>query len=235
MTQSSIGRTLAKKTTQQKAKECNANLRDAYFHGILELCSNHLVFVDESGCDKRIGFRRMGWSRLGATPVQVSRFHRDQRYQILPAYGQDSIVLSRVFQGSIDASTFGNFIEQLLQHCGKWPEPQSVLIVDNASFHRSEKIEQMCSGARVKLVYLPPYSPDLNPIEESFAELKAFIKRNWQCYGGNPSQGFNNFLERCVDSVGAKEQIARVHFRHAGLIWRLKSWELHYQLLAVEK
>jgi hypothetical protein len=69
--------------------------------------------------------------------VQVSKFHRDQRYQILPAYAQDSIVLSRVFRGSTNASVFEDFIEQLLQHCGKWPEPKSVIVMDNASFNHS--------------------------------------------------------------------------------------------------
>lgn len=60
-------------------------------------------------------------------------------------------------------------IAQLLQHCGKWPEPKSVM--DNASFHHSGRIVLMCADAGVKLVYLPPYSPDLNPIEDFFAEL----------------------------------------------------------------
>lgn len=87
------------------------------------------------------------------------------------------------------------FIEELLHYCGKWPEPKSVLVIDNASFHHSERIEQMCSQAGVKLVYLPPYSPDLNPIEELFAELKAFIRRHWEPYKKNPDQGFNTFLE----------------------------------------
>ena len=62
----------------------------------------------------------------------------------------------------------------------------------------------------VKLVYLPPYSPGLNPIEEFFAELKAFIRRHWQSYEENPGQGFNNFLEGCIDKAGAKEQSARM-------------------------
>jgi len=44
----------------------------------------------------------------------------------------------------------------------------------------------MCVEAGVKLLYLSPYSPDLNPIEEFFAELKAFIRRNWQTYEENP-------------------------------------------------
>ena len=50
--------------------------------------------------------------------------------------------------------------------------------MDNASFHHSEKIRQLCADAGVILVYLPPYSPDYNLIEEFFAELKAFVKKN---------------------------------------------------------
>ncbi|OZJ01563.1 hypothetical protein BZG36_05504 [Bifiguratus adelaidae] len=90
---------------------------------------------------------------------------------------------------------FEDFIEQLLQHCGKWPEPKSVLVMDNASFHHTERLQQMCSDVGVKLMYLPPYSPDLNPIEEFFAELKGFIKRNWQAYEESPDQDFDAFLE----------------------------------------
>jgi hypothetical protein len=147
-TKSSISRALASKRWSQKnarvkARERNHDLRDEYSHFISDFRSSHLVYVDESGCDKRIGFRRTGWSPLGVTPVQVSKFHRDQRYQILPAYAQDGIVFSRVFQGSTDASVFEYFNEQLLRHCGKWPDPMSVLVMDNASFHHSDRIEQM--------------------------------------------------------------------------------------------
>jgi hypothetical protein len=127
--------------------------------------SHHLVYVDKSGCDKRAGFRRTGWSPLGVAPLQVSHFHRDQRYQILPAYSQDGIILSRVFRGSTDAAMFEDFLAQLLEHCERWPEPKSVVVMDNASFHHSERVAQICPDAGVKLVYLPPYSPDLNPID----------------------------------------------------------------------
>jgi len=89
--------------------------------------------------------------------------------------------------------------------------------MDNASFHHSERIEQMCLDAVVKLLYLPPYSPDLNPIEEFFAELRAFIKRNWKTYEENQQQGFDVFLEWCVEVVGGRARSAEGHFRHAGL------------------
>lgn len=89
--------------------------------------------------------------------------------------------------------------------------------MDNASFHHSDRIEEMCTDAGVKLVYLPPYSPDLNPIEEFFSELKAFIRRNWVRYEEDPEQGFPTFLEWCIEVVGSRKQSALGHFRHAGV------------------
>jgi hypothetical protein len=130
----------SKKAARQIAKEQNAELRDFYLYNLTQFHSYHLVFIDESGCDKRIGFRRTGWSPHGVAPVQVAKFHRDQRYQILPAYTQTGILFSRVFQGSTDSDVFEDYIEQLLPHCGRWPEPESVLVMDNASFHRTEGV-----------------------------------------------------------------------------------------------
>jgi DDE superfamily endonuclease len=164
-----------------------------------------------------MGFRRSGWSPTGVTRVQVARFQRGQRYQILPAYSQNGVVLARVFSGPTDGTVFEDFIEQLLSHCGRWPEPCSVLVMINASFHRTERIEQMCTNAGVKLAYQPSYSPGLNPIEEFFAELKTFIKCDWKMYEEYPEQDFCAFLEWCVDNVGGKENNVKIHFRHAGL------------------
>lgn len=90
--------------------------------------------------------------------------------------------------------------------------------MDNAAFHHSERVEQLCSEKGVKLIFLPPYSPDLNPIEEFFAELKAFVRRHWYLYEEDPSRGFEHYLAQCVDTVGARENSARGHFRHAGLV-----------------
>ena len=200
-----------------QARERNVELREQYLYNLSEFQSYQLVYVDKSGYDKRVGFRRIGWSPLSVSPIQVSQFHRDQRYQILPAYSQDRIVFSRVFRGSTDTTVFEDFIAQLLQHYGRQPEPKSVLVIDNASFHHSERMTQIYVDIGVKLVYLPPYSPDLNPIEEFFAKLKAFIKRNQGYYKVDPDQGFNAFLRQCIDMVGVKEESARGHFRYAGL------------------
>ncbi|RFU31130.1 hypothetical protein B7463_g5198, partial [Scytalidium lignicola] len=210
-------RGLTKKKIRRVAKERNADLRDLYLYNTSDILPEQFVFIDESGCDTRNGYRRTGWSPLGVTPVQIAKFQRGQRYQILPAYTQDGIIFVKVFQGSTDSAMFEEFIEQLLPSCGKWPEKHSVLVMDNASFHHSERIGQLCRDAGVRLVYLPPYSPDLNPIEEFFAELKAFIKRNWHNYEENPRQSFQAFLESCINVVGGNEQSAKGHFRHLGI------------------
>jgi len=92
----------------------------------------------------------------------------------------------------------------------------SVLIMDNASFHRTARVEDLCAEAGVILMYSPPYSPDLNPIEEFFAELKAFIGRNWKVQQSNPPE-FASFLERCVQVVGERSSSAKGHFRRSGV------------------
>lgn len=207
----------SKKTIKRKAQEQSAELRDQYAYDLTAFASYHLVYVDESGCDNRVGFRRTGWAPLGISPVQSTRFHRDQRLHILPAYTQDGIMLARVYRGSTDSEVFEDFLEELLPWCGIWPAPKSVLVMDNASIHRSARVEQLCAQAGVKLVYLPPYSPDLNPIEEFFAELKAFIKTSWKVYESG-TQRFDEYLEWCVGLVGGRVESAKGHFRHAGVV-----------------
>ena len=199
------------------AKGRNPDLRDYYEYLVSEILSWCRMYVDESGCDKRIGFRRRGWSPRGVTPEKIAQFHRGQRYQILPAYDQDGIVFFRVFQGSTDAAFFLEFMEQLLPHCNPFPGKRSVIIMDNASFHRSPEIETLCARAGVKVIFLAPYSPDRNPIEELFAELKAFIKKHWMVFEANPDLEFKAFLEWCVDEVGERKASARSHFRNAGV------------------
>lgn len=205
------------KDTRRVALGRNADLRDHYLYNLSFFRSFQLVYVDESGCDQRVGFRRRGWSPLGLTPVQVARLPRGQRYQLLPAYTQRGILDVCVFRGHTDAAMFEAFIERLLRRCNPWPERDSVIVMDNASFHRTERVKQMCDEAGVKLVYLPPYSPDLNPIEEFFAELKAFIKQRWQTFEDDPNMTFETYLEWCVDVVGGRSGSACGHFRHAGV------------------
>jgi len=75
---STISRTLnaagwSKKACQRVASGRNADLCDYYLYNLSSCRSYYLVYVDESRCDERVGFRRTGWSSLGTTPVQIAR------------------------------------------------------------------------------------------------------------------------------------------------------------------
>lgn len=186
-------------------------------HEISSLRPDQLVFIDETGLDKSIGIRRKGWAPRGKMPHQIKRFHRGQRFQIFPAYTKDGVIHFRVYEGSTDTRIFEDFIEELLPYCGKWLNPRSILIMDNASFHHLEKIQHLCDDAGVILRYLPPYSPDLNPIEEFFGELKTYIRQVWYEHEGFIKADFLSFLEECVTVVGGREASAKGHFRCAGI------------------
>jgi hypothetical protein len=80
------------KATQHIINERNADLRDFYLQKLTKFCSYQLVHIDESRCDKHIGFRRMGWSPPGVAPVEVARVYQDNRHQILPVYTQEGIL-----------------------------------------------------------------------------------------------------------------------------------------------
>jgi len=69
--------------------------------------------------------------------------------------------------------------------------------MDNASIHKSQELSDMCIAAGVQLLFLPPYSPDLNPIEQSFSTLKAWIKRNRELQESYPKH-FERFLDLAV-------------------------------------
>jgi hypothetical protein len=169
-----------------------------------------MIFIDESGCDKRTGHRRYGWAKRGVRPRRRARYNREQRFQVLAAYTQEGIELSRVFPGSTTTAVFEDFIDQLLHHCGRWPEPKSVLVMDNASFHLSDMIEQMCAEAGVRLTFLAPYTPDLNPIEEFFAELKTYMRKERRNHVELYENDFGAFVRHAVDIVVLDKQVPKV-------------------------
>ncbi|KAI9148686.1 hypothetical protein HJFPF1_10727 [Paramyrothecium foliicola] len=207
------------KNTRRIARQRRPELRHFYQYRLKRggYKSYHLIFIDESGLDRSIGVRKKGWAPKGITPVQTAHFQREERYQILAAYTQRGIKLSCVYRGTTDTATFLDFVEQLLHHCGKWPEPESVLVMDNAAIHCSDDIKQMCDRAGVKLEMTAPYTPDTNPIEGYFGQLKAYVKSRWDEHIGLIRKDFGEYVKSCIKAVGALQTSAEGHFRKAGL------------------
>ena len=81
---------------------------------------------------------------------------------------------SLAITGSVDAQVFEAYLEGVLL-----PElrPGQIVVMDNLSAHKTEKVRGLVEGAGCELLYLPPYSPDLNPIEEAFSKIKGILRK----------------------------------------------------------
>ena len=83
--------------------------------------------------------------------------------------------------GSVNGETFSQFIElNLLPHLLPFngSNPNSIVVLDNASVHYHEKVRELVNSVGALLMYFPPYSPDINPIEETFSAEMPFLKAN---------------------------------------------------------
>ncbi|RKL12526.1 hypothetical protein BFJ70_g16193 [Fusarium oxysporum] len=130
---------------QNVAKERNVDLREEHVYELSDFRPYQLVFIEQSGMDGSIGILKKGYTRRGQRP-QVKKF-RGRRVQVLSALGQDGVIHFRVYGGSTDAEISRHFIKELLPYCGRWSEPRSVLVMDNAPFHLAEEIQWMCEDA----------------------------------------------------------------------------------------
>ena len=190
------------------------------------LCDWHyeqLIYIDESAANERSLDRKYGWSTKGTPARLISSAKRSAKWSILPVYTYDGFIAWDIIRGSYNSHLFVNFVrEKVIPFTNPFPGPRSVLIMDNAAIHHHpvsnivlfesllilQDLEAICQEAGVILAYLPPYSPDLNPIEEAFAQLKAWFKKNYKLAEVMP---FDDFLSMGLESVkdSAKNHFAR--------------------------
>jgi transposase len=91
----------------------------------------------------------------------------------LPAITLEGYLAYDIFHGGYNTERFNNFIRiKVLPRINPFPGLRSVLILDNASYHRSQELKDICKEAGIVLKFLPPYSPDFNPIKKLFSALK---------------------------------------------------------------
>jgi transposase len=182
----SIGRYLrlarwSRKVVKARAKEQSLPLRIAWQGRQHEWDEDQLVFIDKSAANERTGDRRYGWSPQGIACRVDRPLKHSERWSILPALTCDGYIDWVIHHGAINAELFIQFLEErVLPNCSPYPGKMSVLVMDNASIHKNPRLREICDNAGVLLVFLPPYSPDFNPIESTFKDLKAWIKRHYQ-------------------------------------------------------
>lgn len=201
----------SRKVTRRFAQQRDNELRAWYQTKIKGYSLDQLIFIDESAANERAGFRRFGWSPIGTHCNHTANFNRQKRWTVLPALSVNGYLNSPlIFQGSVTQELFvwwlrNSVIPQL--------RPDQVVVMDNASVHHGEPIQQLIKETGLVVIYLPPYSPDYNPIEQTFNVLKAWIRRH--IHVAKDFSSFGDFLSYAVEACG-EEDDALSHYRDCG-------------------
>jgi transposase len=132
-----------------------------------------LVFIDETWAKTNMT-RSHGRCRKGERLVAKVPHGRWRTMTFLAALRHDRIAAPCVIDGPINGRSFLTYVEQFLVPT---LSPGDIVIIDNLGSHKGKAVRQAIRKAGAKLFFLPPYSPDLNPIEQLFAKLKTLLRK----------------------------------------------------------
>ncbi len=132
-----------------------------------------LVFIDETGTNTAMA-RRYGRARRGERLVAAVPHGHWKTTTFVAGLRQGAITAPCVIDQPMNGVIFRAYVEQMLAPS---LSPGDIVIMDNLSSHKVKGIAEAIEARKAKLYYLPPYAPDLNPIEQAFAKLKALLRK----------------------------------------------------------
>jgi transposase len=132
-----------------------------------------------------------GWAQRGERCRAQKKAERTTRYNITAALNLNQLFAPFLFEGYSNSAVYETYVEQVLAPALK---PGMVLIIDNASFHKSKKIVAIIEAVGCRIIFLPPYSPDFNPIEHHWAAVKHAIRK--------AAESVKNVYEASVQAIG---------------------------------
>ena len=143
-----------------------------YLEKIENIEEEDIVYVDETGIQQYL-HREYAWAPRGEKVQDVISGRRFKRMNIVAAKQGDTILAPLQYTCSMTGDFFEFWFETSL--LSELPE-HAVVVMDNASFHRKKKLNAIAQAHQITLIFLPPYSPELNPIEKEWANLKRWLK-----------------------------------------------------------
>lgn len=132
-----------------------------------------LVFIDETWAKTNMA-RRYGRSNRGQRLVAAVPHGHWNTTTFVAGLRHDGITAPLVIDGTMNGEIFRAYVEQFL---APTLSPGDIVVMDNLGSHKVAGVRQAIEAKGARLLYLPPYSPDLNPIEQAFAKLKALLRK----------------------------------------------------------
>ena len=170
-----------------EAKQCQ---RKQFLDEIATIDPSKIVYSDETGIDDNEA-PPSGWAPKGKRCHAQKKGIRKTRYNITAALNLKTLFAPFIFEGYSNATVYETYVEQILAPSLK---PGMVLVIDNARFHKSKKVIELIEAVGCRIIFLPPYSPDFNPIEHFWAAVKSAIRK--------AAEKIDDFYEAAVKVVG---------------------------------
>ncbi|MEM9153220.1 MAG: IS630 family transposase [Cyanobacteria bacterium P01_F01_bin.3] len=151
-------------------RERDEQQRQAFLKTLQNYTASQLVYVDEAGVDDTEDYP-YGWCHQSERFSDLKLGHRTQRISMIAGWCNRQVLAPLTFEGYCNTALVEAWVEHVLV---PELEPGQVVVIDNASFHKSVTTRQLIEAAGCELLFLPPYSPDLNKIEKFWARLKQY-------------------------------------------------------------
>jgi len=132
-----------------------------------------LVFIDETSLKTNL-VKTTGWAPVGKRLIDHAPFGHWHTQTFVAGLGHDGLIAPWVLDGAMNRDSFDTYIQGQLAPALR---PGQVVIADNLSSHKSTRAIELLRAQGNDLIFLPPYSPDLNPIEMAFSKLKTLIRK----------------------------------------------------------
>ena len=205
---------LTRKKMQIAARERSITDRFEYWLRLKSLYthSSQLVFLDETSKDGRAGRRLRGRSVKGEIAAQYLPNSRGDRLSALAFFDETGFMDWAFISGTYSREIFHRIvIDRLIPLLNPYPLPRSIVVLDNASIHHYPELICAIRSQGAEVIFLPPYSPDFNPIEVAFSLIKFYCLRNHTEYAASPfivlQRAFQEYSEStCTTNL----------FRHCG-------------------
>ena len=168
--------------------------------------AQRLVFVDEMGANTSLA-PLYAWSRWGERALCSVPRNWGANVTLLASMTAEGMGPCLAVEGATTREVFEAYLERVLAPSLR---PGQVVVMDNLSSHKGSRVRELIERRGCELMYLPPYSPDLNPIEEAFAKIKALLRRA----GARTCEALIEAMGRALDALTASD--ARGFFEHRG-------------------
>lgn len=173
-----------------------------------EVDASQLIFLDESGSNIALTPRYARAPKGERAQGSIPR-NRGKNTTLLASLSVQGVGAAMIIEGAANALVFETYLEQVLLPT---LVPGQIVVMDNLSIHKGARVRQLLATQGCQLLFLPAYSPDFSPIEETFSKVKAFLRR----LGARTHEALQEALAQALETVSAQD--ARGWFAHCGYL-----------------